>query len=199
MRFFKKIATVTVAAAIALPAFASTLPANGRIQFDVFRKGKDIGDLSYEFSGTPEAYSVKISTDIAVKVPLVRFNAYVFKQNSVEKWSGGKLASIQSATNDDGDDHKISQSGKGLLPASLWNDDIVKSRKLLNTIDGRVMNVRVTDLGVQAVPVRGGQLSAHHYRISGDLERDVWYDNQGNLAHVSFTADDGSTVTYVRK
>lgn len=199
MRLMKQMATLAVVAAMALPASASTLPSNGALQFDVIRKGKDIGDLSYEFSGTPTAYTVKIMTDIAVKVPLVRFNAYVFKQNSVEKWNGGKLASIQSATNDDGDDHTLNQPGNGLLPASLWNDDILKSRKLLNTIDGRVMNVRVTDLGVQPVPVRDGQLSAHHYRISGDLERDIWYDDQGNLAHVSFTADDGSTVTYIRK
>lgn len=184
---------------LAAPVAASSLPSQGKLNFDVVRKGKDIGDHSYSFSGTPGAYSVNVNTDIAVKVPLIRVNAYVFKQNSVENWSGGKLAKIQSDTNDDGTAHQLNQSGKGLLPASLWNDEIVKSHKLLNTIDGSVMSVRVTDLGMQSVHVRSGTVNAHHYRISGDLDRDVWYDGEGNLAHVAFTADDGSTVTYVRK
>lgn len=199
MRFFHILTSLSVAAVLAVPVQASSLPSQGNLRFDVIRKGKDIGDHSYAFSGAPGAYSVKVTTDIAVKVPLIRLNAYVFKQNSVETWAGGKMTAIQSATNDDGTAHQLNQPGQGLLPASLWNDDIVKSRKLLNTIDGKVMAVRVTDLGTQTVPVRGGQVSAHHYRISGELDRDVWYDSDGNLAHVSFTADDGSTVTYLRK
>jgi len=31
------------------------------------------------------------------------------------------------------------------------------------------------------------------------LERDLWYDKNGDLARVLFKADDGSTVIYVRK
>ncbi|NDW46788.1 DUF6134 family protein [Ruegeria sp. PrR005] len=185
--------------AAAAPALASSLPDQGKLRFDVIRKGKDIGDHSYVFSGSPAHYSVQVATRIAVKVPLIQLNAYVFEQQSTETWAGGKMTAIASDTNDNGTPHQLSQPGQGLLPASLWNDDIVHSRKLLNTIDGKVMSVRVTDLGMQAVPSGKGEVNAHHFRISGDLERDVWYDDAGNLAHVSFKADDGSTVTYVRK
>ena len=69
----------------------------------------------------------------------------------------------------------------------------------MNTIDGTIMSVRVADLGSENVPVNGGNLNAHHYRISGGLERDLWYDENGNLARVAFKAEDGSTVTYIRK
>jgi len=61
------------------------------------------------------------------------------------------------------------------------------------------MTIRVADLGMENVPVKGGQVTAHHYRLSGGLDRDLWYDGQGNLARVAFKADDGSTVTYIRK
>lgn len=199
MRILSFLSYLLVTVSFAMPSMASSLPSKGSLRFDVIRKGKDIGDHSYAFTGSPGAYSVKVTTDIAVKIPLLRINAYEFKQQSTETWSGGQMTAISSATNDDGTAHELNQPGKGLLPASLWNDEIVKSRKLLNTIDGRIMSVKVTDLGIQAVPVRGGQVNAHHYRISGDLDRDIWYDDDGNLAHVSFKADDGSTVTYLRK
>lgn len=199
MQILRKLAVLVTAIGLATPVLASSPPSQGALRFDVIRKGKDIGELSYSFSGSAAKYSVQVVTDIAVKIPLIRVNAYAFKQNSVERWANGKMTSIRSATDDDGDAHQISEKGRGLLPASLWNDDILKRRQLLNTIDGTVMSVRVIDLGVQNVPTRSGQLRAHHYRISGDLERDVWYDQNGDLAHVSFKADDGSTVTYLRK
>lgn len=199
MRARMAIALLALCPVVTSPVAASSLPDQGNLRFDVIRKGKDIGDHSYVFSGSPASYSVKVATKIAVKVPLVQLNAYVFEQQSTETWAGGKMTAIASDTNDNGTPHQLKQPGQGLLPASLWNDDIVKSRKLLNSIDGKVMSVHVTDLGMQAVPSGHGQINAHHFRISGDLERDVWYDDAGNLAHVSFKADDGSTVTYVRK
>ncbi len=199
MQILRKLAVLVTAIGLATPVLASSPPSKGALRFDVIRKGKDIGELSYSFSGSAAKYSVQVVTDIAVKITLIRVNAYAFKQNSVETWANGKMTSIRSATDDDGDAHQISEKGLGLLPAILWNDDILKRRQLLNTIDGTVMSVRVIDLGVQNVPTRSGQLRAHHYRISGDLERDVWYDQNGDLAHVSFKADDGSTVTYLRK
>ncbi|WP_296645022.1 DUF6134 family protein [Roseinatronobacter sp.] len=187
------------ATAFAMPANALSLPSSGQLNFDVMRKGKDIGEHSYQFSGSETAFTVRVSTDVVVKVPLIRTTAYSFKHSSIETWKAGKLQQLQSATQDDGEPHQLSTAGKGVLPASLWNDDIVKSGTLMNTIDGHIMNIRVADLGMERVPVKSGNVTAHHYRLSGGLERDLWYDGDGNLARVAFKADDGSTVTYIRK
>ena len=197
MRILSLAAGLTLALSSALNA--ASIPSGGHLDFDVIRKGKDIGDHSYSLQGSEGALTVNVTTDIVVKIPLIRATAYSFQHKSVESWSGGKLSSVRSATNDDGTPHQLSSPGKGMLPASLWNDDIVKAGKLLNTIDGSIMNVRVSDMGPENVTTRRGPVATHHYRLSGDLNRDLWYDAQGNLAHVSFTADDGSTVTYVRK
>ncbi|WP_104017996.1 DUF6134 family protein [Roseovarius nitratireducens] len=178
---------------------AASIPAGGHLEFDVVRKGKDIGDHGYRFNGSDDALTVKVTTDITVKVPIISVTAYRFQHQSVENWSGGTLTSVRSATNDDGTPHQLTTGGKGVLPASLWNDDILRAGKLLNTIDGSIMSVRVSDMGTEQVTTRRGPVATHHYRLSGDLNRDLWYDAQGNLAHVSFTAEDGTTVTYVRK
>lgn len=197
MRILSLAAGLTLA--LATSVNAASIPAGGQLEFDVVRKGKDIGDHSYRFSGAGDALTVNVETEIAVKVPIIRTTAYSFQHKSVESWANGTLRSVRSATNDDGTPHQLSTDGKGTLPASLWNDDILRANSLLNTIDGSIMNIRVSDLGAEQVVTRSGAIPAHHYRLSGDLSRDLWYDAQGNLAHVSFTAEDGSKVTYVRK
>jgi hypothetical protein len=197
MRLFGIALGLTVA--FAAPVNALSVPTSGKLSFDVVRKGKDIGDHSYRFSGKSGAFTVEVVTDIVVKVPLIRTTAYSFKHKSVESWKGGKLQQLSSSTNDDGEPHQLKTTNKGVLPASLWNDDIVRSGKLMNTIDGKIMNVRVADLGSEVVKTKRGTVSTHHYRLSGGLARDVWYDGDGNLAQVMFKADDGSTVMYIRK
>ncbi|WP_170428392.1 DUF6134 family protein [Ruegeria arenilitoris] len=199
MRLFQFATAALVTIGLTGVAMASSLPAGGKLNFDVIRKNKDIGDLNYTFSGNPQAFSVNIVTDIAVKLPLIRVNAYAFEQVSTESWKNGKLTAIRSNTNDDGTTHEVNLGKTGLLPASLWNDAAVKSRKLLNTIDGSEMAVKIKDMGLQQVTTAHGPVQARHYRISGELNRDVWYDGNGDLAHVVFTADDGSTITYLRK
>jgi hypothetical protein len=188
-----------LALALAAPANALTLPQGGSLNFDVIRKGKDIGDHSYRFSGSAGAFSVKIVTDIAVKLPLIGTTVYSFKHDSTEHWKGGKLQKVASKTDDDGTPHQLNTAANGALPASLWDDEIVRGGKLLNTVDGRTMSVRVADLGMESVTTKRGKVTAHHYRMTGDLARDLWYDAGGNLARVAFKADDGSTVTYIRK
>ena len=73
-----------LAVAFAAPVNALSIPSNGKLNFDVVRKGKDIGDHSYSFSGKSGAFTVKVATDIVVKVPLIRTTAYSFKHKSVE-------------------------------------------------------------------------------------------------------------------
>ena len=188
-----------LAVCAAVPLNAASIPASGSLTFDVMRKGKDIGDHSYKFSGSENSYSVKVSTNIVVKVPLIKLTAYSFQHDSVETWKNGKLQKLSSTTNDDGTPNKVNSGASSILPASLWNEDIVKSKILLNTVNGKKMSIRAADLGSEAVTTKKGKVTAEHYRISGELERDLWYDANGDLARVSFKADDGSTVIYIRK
>ncbi len=185
--------------ALAGSANAATIPSSGHLDFDVMRKGKDIGDHSYNFTGSTKSLTVHVNTDIVVKVPLVRITAYSFTHDSTEKWASGKLVKVSSKTDDDGTPHQLNTRGNGALPASLWNIDAMHNGKLLNTIDGSLMPVHVADLGEETIAVKRGKIKAHHYRVSKGLNRDLWFDNDGNLARVVFKADDGSTVTYVRK
>lgn len=180
----------------ALAGASDSVPASGRLTFDVIRKGKDIGDQVIRFEQKGEAVAVSLETDVKVKVPILGMNAYVFRQSSRETWQGNRLVALQSATNDNGKDQAIRLGPSAVLPASLWNADIVKASKLVNTIDGKTMAVTVQSLGAETVTTASGAVPATHYRVGGELERDLWFDADSRLVHVAFTAEDGSRIDY---
>lgn len=184
------------AAPAVVAAPSASVPPSGRLAFDVIRNGRDIGDYVVSFRGQGDDLTVNVATDVSVKVPVIGVSAYRFKQASTETWRGGRLAGLTSRTDDNGTPHDISVGTTSLIPASLWNADLIRSAQVLNTIDGSTDAIRVQNLGSEAVATGGGQVRADHYAVRGGLDRDLWYAG-ATLVHVRFTAEDGSQVDYV--
>lgn len=180
----------------ALAAPAASVPDSGRLTFDVIRNGRDIGDYVVTFRGKANDLTVNVNTDVSVKVPVIGVSAYRFHQASTESWRGGSLAGLASQTDDNGTPHRISLGATPLVPASLWNADIVHVSQVLNTIDGSTDSIRVSDLGAETISTGAGPVQARHYALRGDLNRDLWFAGD-KLVHVRFSADDGSQVDYV--
>ena len=190
------VALLGAAAPAAMAAPQASVPPSGRLAFDVIRNGRDIGDYVVSFRGKGNDLTVNVATDVSVKVPVIGVSAYRFKQDSTETWRGGRLAGLTSRTDDNGTPHDISVGATSLIPASLWNADLLHSGQVLNTIDGSTDAIRVQNLGSEAVATGGGQVRADHYAVRGGLDRDLWYAG-ATLVHVRFTAEDGSQVDYV--
>lgn len=185
------------------------------LSYTVFRDGKPIGTHGYEINAIGDETVVKVATDIKVKVLFV--TAYQFIHSSEEHWNGEKLVLIKSTTNDDGVDKKLDAVKKGtviavnsvikkddriskapqdVIPASLWNPATVSQSTLLNTVDGSMMEVKITDLGEEDVPANGGNVKAKHYQITGELTRELWFDQKGDLVRARFPAKDNSEIIY---
>lgn len=190
--------TLLALAPAAMAAPSASVPASGKLAFDVMRKGKDIGDYVVSFSGAGNDVTARIATNISVKVPVIGVSAYRFTQSSTETWRDGKLAGLVSKTDDNGTAHDISLGASTLVPASLWDADIVHASKVLNTIDGSTDAIKVSNLGAESIATGSGTVKATHYALRGGLNRDLWYDG-AKLVHVRLTADDSSQVDYVRK
>lgn len=185
----------------------------GDLSFMVLRNGHKIGTKQYTFQGDAKKMTVDIVTDIKVKIAFI--TAYRFEHEAREEWVDGKLVGTTSVTNDDGDKHKLkveadggvlnvdgngkqSQVGLGAVPASLWHPDTVKSNTLLNTMHGKMMAIQAEDLGEEEVKIQKGKMTpARHYRITGELERELWFDANGTLVQVRFKGEDGSKIEYV--
>lgn len=210
-------AAVAAAALICLgqQAEAAAVPASGELDFTVLRDGEDIGTHTMHFDVDPSgSVDVDIQTDIEVSMMFV--TVYRFEHEGHEHWENGRLFSLSSETDDDGEAHKLvvtaddsgmrvadngvaAERPAGLLPASLWNDGIVANREttLLNTLDGTAMKVSVHYVGDEEVEGISGPVKAKHYLVAGDLSRELWYDPQGVLVKVRFSAEDGSDIEYV--
>lgn len=205
---------VAVAAALAfIPPAASALPgATAPLHFTVLRDGKPVGTQSYDFIRDDDGLKVIIDTNVVVKFAFIP--VYRFEHHDEEVWRDGHLTALSSTTNDDGTSHhlKVSTDPAGLavdgddkasslpkttIPASLWHPATVKQGTLMNTLDGHPMSVAVKDLGKETVTVHGESRTAHHYALSGDLSRDLWYDSRGTLVQVRFLAKDDSEIRYV--
>lgn len=197
----------------AAPAIAApTVPPSGALTYDIVRNGDTIGSNTLHFSRSGDGLSVDISTRVLVTVAMVP--VYRFEHDGHERWEGGKLVALKSVTDDDGTHRKVAlQAGDSgltgtadgkpgsapadILPASLWDRDIVDRGQLLNTLTGKPMTVRITHSGTETVTVGGKPVAADRYVVSGELARELWYDKTGRLVHVRMKGDDGSTVDYV--
>ena len=206
--------TLAVLAVGLLPAAvtAASTSDSMRLDFTVLKDGDAIGHHQIELVRNGDQEKVSIKTDVVVKVVYVP--VYRFEHRASEVWQNGHLVSLRSQTNDDGEKHTlqavakddrlevtgdgtVSQASDEIIPASLWNRDLVSQTVLLNTLTGKQMAIKVADLGAEAVRVHGSTVPAHHYKVTGELERELWYDQSDRLVLVKFTAKDNSEIRYV--
>lgn len=190
------------------------VPQDGALNFTVLRDGSEIGEHKIAFSRSGDDLKVDINTDIKVTLPLIGIAVYRFEHEGHEVWRNGHLAALNSKTYDDGTDHKVDAAATGdalavksdivdqtsaatIIPASLWNPALMRQSVLLNTLDGHEMAVQIENVGLESVEVKGAEKQANHIRVSGGLERDLWYTPEGSLVRVRFAAKDGSQIEYV--
>lgn len=203
-----------MALVMALAVTAGARAADNELNFTIMRQGDEIGTHAITMTTTGAQTRVDIETEAAVKLAFI--TVYNFDHEGHEVWEGGRLISYNSETDDDGTDKTLRARAEGgqlvidgsaakssvaptIIPASLWNRATVSQNKLLNTLDGSEMTVAIKDLGEEMVGVRGRKVPARHYAMTGDLERDIWYDANGQLVHVRFLGSDGSEIQYVMK
>ena len=87
-----------------------------------------------------------------------------------------------------------------ILPSNLWNRAILTEDKILHPVVGRVLPLKVTQLGQRKVEISGEVVSADGFKIDGGgiFQRELWYGPYGRLVEVGFNASvDGSRITYL--
>jgi hypothetical protein len=196
------------------PVWATGVPEGGVLAFDIMRNGAAIGTHTFHFNKSIDRTEVRIKTHIDFR--LLFIPVYKFEHESREIWRNGRLTLLESNTNENGTKVKlevhrdedslmvVAKDGNlhvdhEIIPASLWNHLVLNRTKTLTTISGNLKTFEVEYIGEESFDVRGQQTTTQHFRLTGEFERDLWYDNNDVLVRVSFEADDGSTVAYVPK
>lgn len=184
-------------------AFAFTLLASASasafdLTYQITKDGEPIGTETVTVAQKDDVRQVRVKTQTHVKVLFFNFD-YEHERN--ENWIGDKLQSMSSKTSDDGEHHAysllardggylIQQDGKDDVsvsgfPLSLWNKSFANYTTLLSVIDAQPYQVKIT------------QISEDHYRIDGDVVRDLWFAKDGYLQKAAFERK-GYNIEFLR-
>ena len=199
----------------ALPAHADLHPLSlyGKtLAFDVHRDGTFVGNHTVSFTRDGDSLVVEAQFGIAVK--FLTFTAYSLDYSSKARWRDGKLFYLEARTDDDGElsvvkarrslqsirvtapDGREVVAGD-IFPTNHWNVAVTRSAEVLNTITGQVNKVQMRDLGYELITAEGIEIDARRWAYTGDLQNEVWYDDEGRWVKMRFAGKDGSLIEYV--
>ena len=180
-------------------------------EFRAIRKNQDIG--YHRVTVRPQDGGARVVSEIALSVKLLGLvTVYTYHHRSEEIWRGGRLVSIHSRTDDNGDKLRLDAEAEGdslrikgtdyiglapgdIMPTSYWNADFPKHGLLLNTQSGKLLTVSVREKPVAAED--GVAPGSRHYALDGDLRLEIWYDADARWTKIRFQAEsDGSIIDY---
>ncbi|MFZ4689621.1 MAG: DUF6134 family protein [Polymorphobacter sp.] len=205
-----------VLAALPLPARAALpVPAGDRLAFDVMRKGSRLGTHVLTFERKGDNLVVRVAVELMVKAAFITL--YRYSHRATERWVGDEVVALDSTTDDDGKKFTVtgrrengalvvqgSQTPRYVAPANAhpathWNRSQMDG-PWINTQDGKLLRPRVVQQGVEAIAtVKSGQVRASRLVLSGDVDMNMWYDQQPTWSGLSFKGKDGTEVRYVRQ
>jgi hypothetical protein len=164
---------------------AGALPAHARTwSFRVLLDDREIG--THRFTLTESGAERELVSEASFRVTFLGFPAYRYRHQATERWRDGCLASLASATDDNGERTTVDWRAQGecVLSFAYWNPRILGEKRLLNAQTGELEPVSVARLG------------EGRYRIAGRaLAIDLWYA-AGEWVALETTARGGRRLRY---
>jgi hypothetical protein len=181
--------------------------------FGIFRDGSRIGSRTTRFRHDGDDLVVETATDIKVKIAFI--TAYKRTERQKEVWRGGRLMALTSTMDIDGDEYRVELARgtngletvgekrgitipEGALPATYWNPATASATALIDIKQGNVLKIETRRLGQEPIPVRGVDIQAMKYELTGDRNLTLWYGPDGSLVRLQLTARDGSDIVIRR-
>ena len=216
LRISPRLRHLLVTAAVVLPgtaALACTHPPE-RVEYGIHHETYgDVGRHVITFSCQGDDLVVETRIEGEVKVLLMP----LFKRDGSyrEVWREGRLIAFDSHIEDNGEvyqvraradgDHTVINGRRGRIeaPASIvsnhpWNPEAIERTLVFDTQRGRLQKVQVTPSGTEMITVAGRRVAAQKYLVTGDLRRELWYDDAGNWLR-SRLEHNGARITLTRR
>jgi hypothetical protein len=186
---------LTVSAAISAPAHACDQPPGQDVYKVAHERFGEIGRHVITFSCQGD--DLVVETEISGEVTLLSLPIYKLAGHYREVWRGDRLIRFDSEVDDNGEkfevsaraegDHMLIDRRRGLIeaPASIisdhpWNFAVLDRTLLFDARRGKLRHVQVEPAGKEALMIGGRKVEANRYQMSGDLERVLWYGEDGS-------------------
>jgi hypothetical protein len=175
--------------------------------------GKPAGEVHMTIHRQDDGVT-QVSCDTDVKVKIL-FVSYAYRYRGREIWKDGRLQRFSSTCNDDGKHFEVSavaeegglrvsvNGRERLMPAhtwltSYWTLPDAKVREgvvpLLDADNGRELECRIQHVGTQQMAVLGQVQNVNHYRLTGKVQVDLWYDGAERLVRQEWMEEGHRTV-----
>ncbi|WP_341912460.1 DUF6134 family protein [Ferrovibrio terrae] len=197
---------------LALPLTAQAEQIESR-NFQVLRNGTPIGHHIVTIRRNGERTDVNVDIRLRVTVAGV-LTLYRYIHDSHEIWEGDRLVSLKSTTDNDGDAEYLNATAaaaglqvdgsrfKGMLPAdtmptSYWRSDFVQRATIMDSQNGRRLDLVVKPSQLEMASVATSDLPAYRYDVTGEVDLTLWYGRDGRWVKTAFPAKDGSKIEYL--
>ena len=177
------------------------------LEYELFRNNKLIGYHKYDFIRNNNNLSVK--SEVSFKISKLGIDLYKYYAKSNEVYKDNKFFQFSSETiqnkkekyvniniNSNSDELIIDGSSyKGNAPiesivGTWWNHEIVKAKRQISAISGRIIEQTVTFVGKEEIKIGDKTYSALHFNFksadkslpdSKKLNTDIWYEEKSLL------------------
>ena len=171
-----------------------------RIEFDIYRNNKHIGE--HIFSFTKSNSKISIESEINFIIKKLGIVLYKYHVKGKEVYQDGKLIEFNSKTDQNGKEKYVNlklendefiidgSSYKGKAPTNYllgtwWNHSIVEAEAQISAVSGRIIEQKVTFLGKETIKMGNKNYKTLHFNFSSTdqklnknkkLDTDVWYE-----------------------
>jgi hypothetical protein len=182
-------------------------------EFAVSVDGKPAGTASITIQKQEDGSTV-VTCDTTVTVRVL-IKKYVYTCQTREVWKDSRLQELTSRCNDDGKHFQVSAQAQAdgvhvrvngrehttkpeVWLTSYWTLPEARLRNqvlpVLDADNGRDLQVRLQHVGAAQIAVAGQLQNVQHYRLTGTVQVDLWYDASERLVREAFVEDGHPTV-----
>jgi hypothetical protein len=199
--------STTAQAAEDAPAWPGRL---GAYVFQVTRDGKPIGTQTVTLQ--QDGDTLTVTTESAIAVKMLGIVVYRLHQVLTDTYRGDQLVAVAAETKDPNG----IRAGKIVRDGNRWTGkfgkqsrdfecdcrtsstmphrDDLKGTSMIEASEVQLRAVTIKDKGAEMLDLPEGRVETRHFAVTGDIEREVWYDPAGNLVAARQKGSDGSDI-----
>ena len=176
---------------------------DSKLDFIILRNEKEVGWHKVIFEKTSDGFNA--ITTAYIKARYLLFLDYIFIYSAKSNWVNNQLISHEVKIDDDGDEynisiHKITEdlleitdqdnktitiSRNNVLPSEHWHPYEVKYKTMINTLNGEVIDTKVS------------KVNNNTWFVDGEVKYYINYDNEGKWTGLKFNADEDTVIEYI--